>query len=331
MAKEILRVGVVGTGNIAQRIHLPLLSVMKNIKLEYVADVSDPARIAERYQVKGIVIGEDVSVLPDCDIALLATPVGVRGRYIREFSKRGTPIFSEKPFAANTREHDRFVELSRKVSCNYMRTCYSATNQVKSILEAEMFGSLRSIEVGEGGIAGPTGKGSSHYQSKIELSGGGVLMERGCHTLSQLTHILSGPGMKVTNASILNQGQFDVEAQSTIEIAKYGFVELVYTITMVRPIHNLAKFVFDRAEVSYEHNQPGSVVKVRPRSHSDSSSCFEIMPDKGWARTDAQAYFLKWNSFLDKIRSEEKIDAKKETSYDTTRLITDIYSRTKQR
>ena len=39
---------------------------------------------------------DDISSLPACDIALLATPVGVREKYINEFSKRKIPLFTEK-------------------------------------------------------------------------------------------------------------------------------------------------------------------------------------------------------------------------------------------
>lgn len=322
---DTLHVGVVGGGNIARRVHLPILSLFKGVSVDYVADVSDPSELARLYNAKAITVKDDPAALPESDIALLATPVGTREAYVREFARRGTALFSEKPFAPDLQTHERFLSYSDRVTCNYMRTCYSAPHQVKKLLEAHTFGALRKIDVGEGGIIGPTGKVGDHYQTRLDLSAGGILMEQGCHTLSQLTFILSKFPIKTVEASVIRQGDFDVDVQATFEVGDGEPIALNYILTSVRPVQSVSRFCFERAVLTYQHARPESRVKISPLELEYDS--FEILPDSHWAISDNQAYFLKWKSFIEKIRKGEKIDAMAETSYDTTRLISETYSK----
>jgi predicted dehydrogenase len=322
---DTIHVGVVGAGNIARRVHLPILSLFKEVTIDYVADVNDPSELARLYNARAIILKDDPGALPESDVALLATPVGAREPYFREFGRRGTALFSEKPFAPDKETHERFLGYSERVTCNYMRTCYSAPRQVKKLLEAGTFGALRGIDVGEGGIIGPTGKAGDHYQTRLDLSAGGILMEHGCHTLSQLTLVLSEFAIRTVKASITRQGDFDVDAQVTFEVRNGEPVSLNYSLTSVRPIQSVARFAFDKAVLTYQHTRPESRVKIHFLENPEDS--FDILPDNRWAISDNQAYFLKWKSFIETIRRGEKIDAMRETSYDTTRLISETYSK----
>ena len=100
-----LEVGIIGAGSITTTLHLPLLASMENIKLKYIADINEPEDLAKIYKINSYNV-ENLKKLPDCDIILIATPVGVRSDYIKEFSSRNIPIFTEKPFAINLDEEN---------------------------------------------------------------------------------------------------------------------------------------------------------------------------------------------------------------------------------
>ena len=106
-----IKVGVIGAGGISSAIHLPLLSCIDNVNIEFIADTINPEILAKTYNTKSIKIN-DVSSLPNCDVALLAIPVGAKEEYIREFSKRNIYIFTEKPFAIDLETHKNFLKLS---------------------------------------------------------------------------------------------------------------------------------------------------------------------------------------------------------------------------
>lgn len=70
-----IEIGVIGAGAISSTLHLPLLSCIPYVNIKYIADIQDPKELAKVYKTKSVKI-DDVSSLPDCNVALLATPVG---------------------------------------------------------------------------------------------------------------------------------------------------------------------------------------------------------------------------------------------------------------
>ena len=244
-AKSKIGIGVIGAGGISSAVHLPLLSCIDDISIKYIADVRDPQDLAKIYKTESIII-KDIHSLPDCDIALLAIPVGVREEYIHEFSKRKIPIFAEKPFAIDFETHKRFLQLSNKITCNYMRVFYNSTRQIADIIYSNTFGNLRKVSISEGGIGSGTNRGKNSYQSNPALSGGGMLMETGCHTLSQLSYLFKE--ISVKNANVVWEDDFDVDTKATFEIPGKNPIEIHYQLSMLRPMENHATFFFDSSK-----------------------------------------------------------------------------------
>lgn len=321
--KTKLDVGVIGGGGISATLHLPLLSCINNVNIKYIADIQEPKELAKAYNIKSIKI-DDVSSLPDCDIVLLATPVGVREKYITEFSKRKIPIFSEKPFAIDLETHKKFLTLSDKITCNYMKTQYNSTRQLKAMVSSGLFGNLKKVVISEGGIVGKTNRGKDTYQADPSLSGGGILMETACHTLSQITSIFDN--ISVRESNVVWENNFDVEAKATFEVFGKNSFNIDYTITMIKPIEVGTTLFFDNAKLTINHTVPDSEILI-----SDSNGeCFSLKKETKYASTANQAYYLKWKSFLDSVVNEEIINTEFETSIKTTELITEIYKRQKK-
>lgn len=331
MLTHKFEIGIIGAGNIASMLHLPLLSSMDIVSIKYVADIRQPRKLASYYKTEGIEIRDDLALLPDCDVVLLATPVGVRERYIREFSKRGTAIFSEKPFALDLESHNRFLRLAQKVTCNYLTTYYSAVRQLKEIVSSGMFGQVKGAYISEGGIQGATGIEKENYRTKVELSGGGVLMETACHTLSQLTFILQGYNVSVRDSEVISQGDLDVHAAANLQVAGDKGFKVKFDIGSAKPLRNVCLFAFDNTIIQFDHTNPKSTLRLMPVGNTKSVS-LEITPSAAWARSIYQGTYLKWKMFLDALLRKDRIDTKSETSLDTTRIIAEIYEkRSKER
>ena len=164
-------VGIIGAGAITTTLHLPLLSAMKNTKPKFIADLFEPKELGKLYKINSYKI-DNLTNLPNCDIILIATPVGVRNEYINEFSKRGIPIFTEKPFALDIDTHEQFLSNSKFLGCNYMKIWYNTSKMFEKIITNNTFGEIKKIIVNEGGIVGKTNRGPETYQSNKKLSGG---------------------------------------------------------------------------------------------------------------------------------------------------------------
>ena len=313
-----VKVGVIGAGGISSGVHLPLLSCINNVSIEFIADTVNPEILAKTYNTKAIKIN-DISSLPNCDIVLLAIPVGVKEKYIREFSKRNTYIFTEKPFAVDLETHKNFLKLSDKISCNYMRIYYNSTRQIKNIISSGVFGPIKKVSITEGGIIGKTGRSKNSYQADPKLSGGGMLMETSCHTFSQLAFLFND--ISVREAKVTWEDGFDVESNAIFDISDNTQFSIDYTATMLKPIETNATFFFEHNKIQFNHLIPNSIFTI---SSSDSEKQFVIEQEEYFASTFAQAYYLKWKDFLNKISTDSVFDTELETSIMTTKMIADI-------
>ena len=313
-----IKVGVIGAGGISSAVHLPLLSCIDNVNIEFIADTINPEVLAKTYNTKSIKIN-DVSSLPNCDIALLAIPVGAKEEDIREFSKRNIYIFAEKPFAIDLETHKNFLKLSNKISCNYMRIYYNSTRQIKNIISSGVFGHLKKVSITEGGIIGKTGRGKNSYQANPKLSGGGILMETSCHTFSQLAFLFNN--ISVRQAKIVWEDDFDVESNVIFDVSDNIPFSIDYTATMLKPIETNATFFFEHNKIQFNHLIPNSIFTI---SSFDSEKQFIIEQEKHFAETFAQAYYLKWKNFLNQMSKGSALDTEFETSTMTTKIITDI-------
>lgn len=251
-----LEVGIIGAGAITTTLHLPLLSAMSGITPKYVVDVNKPIDLAKNYKIDSYDT-KDLGNLPDCDIILIATPVGVREKYIKEFSKRQIPIFTEKPFAINLENHQKFLNYSNDIGCNYMKIWYNSSKLFENIITSKIFGDIEKILIKEGGIIGKTNRGSDTYQSDKKLSGGGVILEASCHTLSVLTHIFNN--ILVENSKIIWEKDVDVEAKINLKAEhESSSIPINYEITLIRPIENGTTIFFKNSYITFDHLNPRS-------------------------------------------------------------------------
>ena len=66
MGDRVLTVGIIGAGEVATKLHLPVLSATPGINLTYVADVNGVAAktTGESYGIESLTVTDNLSVLP---------------------------------------------------------------------------------------------------------------------------------------------------------------------------------------------------------------------------------------------------------------------------
>lgn len=318
-------IGVVGAGKIASSTHLPVLANADRANVQYVADVDkDQVKSLARSYGVDAVVPDDPRDLPPCDVALLATPVGVREGYVEEFGRRGTPVLSEKPFAPDVRTHEAFVETVDVISCNYLRLCFGATRQLRAVVDSGVFGAVERVELSEGGIVGATGRSQDDYQTDPSLSGGGVLVERGSHMVSQLCSVLDTDEITVEDATMTTDEGYDVDVSADLEVATDDrTVPVSFDLTRIRPVDHEFRVIFENATVSAEIDTPGSDLTVT----RDGRDVCTIGPDERWATTFAQSAYLRWRQFLSKLGPDDEYPEEIATGPGITGLIETLYER----
>ena len=317
---SIMKVGIIGGSNIATSVHLPLLSCMDDITIEYIAARKNPKILAKLYDAKPIQITENSS-LPECDIALITIPAGARNEYLYQFAKTDSYVLTEKPFAIDLKTHQNILELSNRFSCNYERIFFNTTQNIKNIISSEIFGKIKKISISEGTIYGKTGIKKNSYRNDPKLSGG-FLNESACHTLSQLNFLFDH--LNVESANIIWQDNFDIESSIVFQTDHKDSFIIEYLGTNLKNLKPNFTIIFEEIKIEFNHIVPDSIFTI---SKLNSNEKFTLQQENKFATTFPEAYYLKWHDFLNKVSSSSKLNSEFETSLKTTQLISDIFEK----
>ena len=138
---------------------------------------------------------------PSVDAVYVATPPGSHLEYALATATAGKPCYVEKPMARNGRECERMVEAfaarGLPLFVAYYRRALPRFERVRELLEAGELGTLRTVShVYQGSArgagqpsAGPAARG---WREDVPLSGGGLFLDLGSHTVDLIDH-LCGP------------------------------------------------------------------------------------------------------------------------------------------
>ncbi len=123
-----LRVGLIGLGEVAQLMHLPLLADDERFEIAAISDVSPSLlmHIGKRYGVaKRYAAAEALIADPDLDAVFILTPDHLHAELLEQAIRAGRHVFIEKPACLTAAELRPIIELNRgnpkTVFVGYMR------------------------------------------------------------------------------------------------------------------------------------------------------------------------------------------------------------------
>lgn len=202
--KERVRIGVIGLGAIAQVIHLPILSKLRDVELAAVCDV-DKAKaqyLAQRYGItryyndpEKMLQSEELDAVDVCtptdshrDLALLAIESNV-------------DALVEKPIARN---HAEAVEISEAAKKNKRKVMVGMNNRfrpdamvLKSFVGNGELGKIFYVKTGwlrKQSVSSP-------WFTRKEYSGGGVFLDLGIAVMDLALWLIGYPEVKRVSAS----------------------------------------------------------------------------------------------------------------------------------
>jgi predicted dehydrogenase len=330
------RIGVIGTGSIARLVHLPVLTSMPGVRVAWVADVdtASAASVARAFKIRSIALPLSADAESDCDVALIASPVGTRGPYLEDLSRRGIAAFVEKPFARTVDEHHAFASLfpAHRIGCGFMRRTFDATMTVRRILAEGWLGRPTRIVVSEGGRIRWRGTDRS-YVDDARL-GGGVLLELGCHALDFAMHVTGATRYRIVRQHLIFDGSPDRVAEGEVLLFDdsgndQAPIPLEFHFSWIDEMDCFAEFHFPSARLLLGV-KPESVVRLTgPAPATVGTSVadaeFSLQPGGVGATTLNQAFYLEWRDFLDGLDGERPSAFSAETTLPVTALIADLY------
>ncbi|MGL4732863.1 MAG: Gfo/Idh/MocA family protein [Fusobacteriaceae bacterium] len=216
---EKVRWGMIGTGAVTEKKSAPGLYKAKNSQLKgvYGIDSEQVKDYAIRHNVE-LVFGDvdEMIAHPEIDAIYIATPPSVHKEYALKSIAAGKPVYIEKPMATNYEDCLEIEEFAKeknvKVFTAFYRRGMEKFKKVKEIISKGEIGEVRYVDV----ILQQTVEASGYDKEKLpwrlvgKVSGGGIFLDMGIHTIDILDYILG----EITEIKSLvgNQaGLYDVE------------------------------------------------------------------------------------------------------------------------
>jgi predicted dehydrogenase len=211
--------GLIGCGDIARKRVAPALLDMDCSELIAVSRARSElaASFAKDFGAKRW-YAEWCDLLSDdeIDAVYIATPVHLHVTQAVAAAEAGKHVLCEKPMAMNSQECDRMIDAARsqgvKLGIAYYRRFYPVVERIKEIIKSGEIGvpSLVQIEAFE--WFNPAAGNPRSWLLQKHLSGGGPMMDFGCHRIEVLLNIF-GPISEVK--ALTANTVFDREVEDT--------------------------------------------------------------------------------------------------------------------
>jgi UDP-N-acetylglucosamine 3-dehydrogenase len=182
---ERLRVGVVGSGTVLERYHIPAVNAVPEVVRSIVVDVDSnrAERIALKYGFP-ISSSELSDVARHADIAIVLVPNGLHAPVSCELLNQGIHVLCEKPMARNSEECKAMIEASvrgkAKLCIGHNRRFQQHVKLAKQIIDKGLIGEVVGVTAEEGS-SDDWPRTASYFDPVI--SGGGALLDVGIHSI----------------------------------------------------------------------------------------------------------------------------------------------------
>jgi predicted dehydrogenase len=183
-----LNIGIIGCGNIAKTVHLPILVKNPDINNIFISDI-DPKlmnEIGEHFGIeKSKLVENYLQLLDMVDAVFILTPPHTHYAIVMECLKHGKHVFVEKPLCLESDEGNKIKKLAESTGLNvttgYNLRFMPQLKLTKDFLKKGHIGNVVSVNGYYLAEAPYLRKNKSFYLDKGK--GGGVLMDGLCHLI----------------------------------------------------------------------------------------------------------------------------------------------------
>jgi predicted dehydrogenase len=218
-----LRWGLIGCGDIARKRVVSAIKNSENCELVAVsrANFLLAESFAKEFGIRNYYrYWQDLIKDSEIDAVYIATPVYLHIMQTVETAFAGKHVLCEKPMALNVSECDKMIDACSKnnvkLGVAYYRHFYPVIAKVKEILSAGEIGEPKIIEMNAFEWFDRKPGDPRYWLLEKRKSGGGVMMDFGCHRIEVLQNIF---GKIINVQSQLFNLQFKREVEDTAYVS----------------------------------------------------------------------------------------------------------------
>lgn len=296
MSKAAVGVGLIGSQFISS-IHAEALRSCSQAAVSAVASPTpgNAAKFAERFGIaRSFIDYRQMLELADLDMVVVGAPNHLHCQIALDAAAAGKHIVIEKPLCLNLAEADRMLAACRRAGVKLMyaeELCFAPKYvRLKQLLDSGALGRPTLLKQSEK----HDGPHAAHFWN-VELSGGGVTMDMGCHAIEFFRWLLGRPKIRSVYAHMNTQVHTDKTRGDDNAILLLEFENGVVGLaeeswTKLGGMEDRAE-VFGSAGVAYADLLQGNAITTYSRDGYDYA-VEKAGSTKGWSFT---IYEEAWN------------------------------------
>lgn len=218
---NVLKWGLIGAGDIARKRIAPALIDLANCDLVSVSrSRAELAKaFAAEFGVKRWCADWREMLTDEIDAVYIATPVFLHAEQTIAAAKAGKHVLCEKPMALNVEECDRMIAACKannvRLGIAYYRRFYPVLERVRQFIASGEIGKVVFAQMNAFEYFDPSPDNPRHWLLEKQKSGGGPMMDFGCHRLEVLTDLF---GKVRRTKSIVANVAFEREVEDTAAV-----------------------------------------------------------------------------------------------------------------
>ena len=246
----MIKIGIIGLGNVAWNVHLPILLSRNDIKISWVCDLeTKKKKILDKKKIPLFQNIQDAIDYEKCDIALITVPYHERKKIFEVIKKDIKGIYFEKPFALTEEEHFYFSKdfENYALTIGFQRRKMGTVKNIKKIIDNNLFGRPSEIIIDFGDI---------HYKfdsfrSSREKSGGGIFFETGSHWIDTVLFSTNAKNIEEFRVKKKIEYNLDIESEGSFRIVNgQNFqINCKFNISTLKNTSNKIRYKFNNCFV----------------------------------------------------------------------------------
>lgn len=217
--RTTLNWGLIGAGDIARKRVAPALNELPSCTLSAVS--RGRAELAESFADefgfdRWYADWRELTADPDIDAVYIATPVYMHAQQTIAAAKAGKHVLCEKPMALNVQDSEEMIAACSKngvkLGVAYYRRFYPVVRRIKEMLDSGDLGRPVAAQINAFEYFDPQSEDPRSWLLDPARSGGGPMMDFGCHRLEVLSHLF-GETEKIE--SVMTSKNFHREVEDT--------------------------------------------------------------------------------------------------------------------
>lgn len=207
-------IALVGAGNIAQNLHLPILSKMAGVKIVSICDksVSKARILAERYQVDHVGRSvDDALKRDDVHAVFITTSTDAHAEIARKAIAAGRHVFVERPIARTLAETAEIKSAAQEAGVHVMVGMnHRFRPDLVHMKNAVERGDLGTVSYVKAGWVKQRST-DARWLAQADKSGGGVLVDLGVVVIDMILHVFNFGRVRSVTASTYHHDTKSVE------------------------------------------------------------------------------------------------------------------------